>query len=69
MIPVNVAESKITSNSIEAFSLYEKSRFGEKKEGRIEYSPIEALFLLSERKIAIFSGKKPLTKESFMKKL
>ena len=69
MIQVQVTESKITSNSIEAFSLYEKSRFGEKKESKIEYSPIEALFLLSEKKISLFSGKKLVNEETLIKKL
>jgi tRNA-intron endonuclease len=69
MIQAKLTESKITSSSIEAFSLYEKSRFGEKKEGKIEYSPIEALFLLSEKKISILSGKKALKEEDIVKKL
>lgn len=69
MIQAKIAGDKITSNSVEAFSLYEKSRFGEKKEGRIEYSPIEAIFLVQSGKIAVYSGKKPLSEESLVKKL
>lgn len=69
MFKAQFRESKITSNSIEAFSLYEKSRFGEKKEAQIEYSPIEALFLLSESKITLFSGKKQIIEEALLKKL
>lgn len=60
---------KIISSSEEAFSLYEKSRFGEKKDGKIEYSGVEALFLLSQRKLSLQSGKKQLTEEALLKKL
>ena len=69
MIQATITESKITSSSIEAFSLYEKSRFGEKREGKIEYSPIETLFLVSEKKISISSEKKALKEEELIKKL
>jgi tRNA-intron endonuclease len=69
MIQVQLTGDKISSNSIEAFSLYEKSRFGEKKESKIEYSPVETLFLLSEKKITLFSGKKQITEEALIKKL
>jgi len=69
MIQAHLTGEKISSNSVEAFSLYEKSRFGEKKEGRIEYSPIESLFLLSEKKLSILSGKKTLKEEELLKKL
>jgi tRNA-intron endonuclease len=69
MIQAKIIGDKIVSPSAEAFSLYEKSRFGEKVEGKIEYSSIEALFLLSSGKITILSGKKPLDFDSLLKKL
>lgn len=69
MIQAHLAGEEISSNSADAFSLYEKSRFGEKKEGKIEYSPTEAIFLLSENKITLLSGKKPITKDILIKKL
>lgn len=69
MIQAQLAGDKIVSNSTDAFSLYEKSRFGEKKENKIEYSPIEALYLVSEKKISLFSGKKPINEEALIKKL
>ncbi len=68
MIRAQLSGEKITSNEIEAFSLYEKSRFGEKKDSRIEYSPIEALFLVSEKKMSLSSGKKLLGEETLLKK-
>lgn len=69
MIQAHFNGDKITSNSVEAFSLYEKSSLGEKKEGRVEYSLVEALFLLSERKLSVFSGKKSLSFDECLKKL
>ncbi len=69
MIQAHLSGDKITSNSIEAFSLYEKSRFGEKKENRIEYSPIEVLFLVSDKKMSVSSNSKPLSEDFLLKKL
>ena len=63
-----MAGDKITSNEQAAFSLHEKSSFGEKKSGKIEYSVIEALSLLQEGKIAVFSGKKQMLFEQLIKK-
>ena len=53
MIQANFSGEKIFSNSEEAFSLHEKSSFGEKKEGAVEYSFVEALFLVKEGKMSI----------------
>ncbi len=47
----------------------EKSNFGEKKTGRIEYSPVEALFLVGEGKMLIFSGKKSLSVDILIRKI
>ncbi|MBI2632746.1 tRNA-intron lyase [Candidatus Pacearchaeota archaeon] len=69
MIESHFSGEKIVSNSSEAFSLHEKSSFGEKKESKIEYSLVEALFLVYENKMIIRSGKNILTPESFLKKL
>ncbi len=40
----------LTSNSQQAFSLENKSRFGEKKSGKIIYTKYEALFLVELKK-------------------
>ena len=69
MIQAQFSGEKIYSNSKEAFSLYDKSTFGERKRNKIEYASVEALFLLSQNKMEIFSGKKRLDEESFLKKL
>jgi len=59
----------IFSNSQEAFTLYEKSHFGEKRENLIIYSLPETLYLLEKEKIQIFSKNKPLTFEELLNKL
>ena len=69
MINLYLTGDKIISNEQEAFSLYEKSVFGEKKEGRIEYSNVEALFLVHERKSFLFLGKKKLSFDELLKRL
>ncbi|NCO11708.1 tRNA-intron lyase [Candidatus Pacearchaeota archaeon CG_4_9_14_0_2_um_filter_39_13] len=69
MIQAHLSGDKITSNQASAFSLYDKSRFGEKKPGKIEYSPIEALFLVKEGKMQITQNKKELSESQIMKKL
>jgi tRNA-intron endonuclease, archaea type len=50
MITAHISSEKIHSTSSDAFSLFEKSRFGEKVRDRIEYSWVEALFLQSKSK-------------------
>lgn len=68
MITAYFSGSKIFSASAEAFSSFEKSRFGEKKEGKIEYSFVEALFLISSKKMQIFSGKKEVDFDQLIRK-
>ena len=46
MIIAHLTGDSVTSNSEEAFSLNEKSIFGEKKSNKIEYSPVESLYLI-----------------------
>lgn len=69
MIQAHLSGDKITSNQMSAFSLYEKSHFGEKKPGKIEYSPIEALFLVKEGKMQVIQNKKSVTEDQLIKKL
>lgn len=69
MIKSVFSGEKIYSNSEEAFSLCDKSHFGERKQSRVEYALVEALFLSSEGKMSVFSGSKPLSNESLIKKL
>lgn len=69
MIQAQLSHEKITSNSSEAFSLHEKSRFGEKKGNKIEYSLVEALFLVIKDKMTVFSGKKELDEDALIQKI
>lgn len=68
MIEARFSGEKITSNSSDAFSLHEKSSFGEKNEGKIEYSLVESLFLVNEDKMTIYAGNKLLSFEALIKK-
>jgi tRNA-intron endonuclease len=68
MIEAQFSGQKISSNSEDAFMLFEKSRFGEKLSNKIEYSLVEALFLLKEEKLDLFSNSKKLSDEQAMKK-
>ena len=69
MIQAKFSGSRIYSNSEDAFSLSEKSSFGEKKNNKIEYALVEALFLIEEKKMQVFSGKKPLDFDQLLKKV
>ncbi len=68
MIQAQFSGNKVYSNSQDAFSLYDKSRFGEKKPGKIEYSLIEALYLLQKDRISLFQNKKAISFEQFLAK-
>ncbi len=61
MITSHLIHSTITSSSDEAFSLYDKSCWGEKKKQGIEYSFMEALALMHEEKLQVYSGKKQIS--------
>lgn len=58
----------ISSADSDAFSLFEKSHFGEQKDGKIQYSLAEALFLVEKEKISIFSREREISKKDFMEK-
>ena len=68
MITSHLSNDRIHSTSPEAFALYEKSRFGEKTNNRIEYSWFEALFLENKKQMEIHSKTKKLSFESLIKK-
>jgi len=68
MIIAKLSADKITSSSEDAFSLYEKSRFGEKKKNKVEYSLAETLFLVEDGKMKVFSGTRELDEEQLTKR-
>ena len=59
---------RVFSNSKEAFTLYEQSRFGEPIEGKIYYSIVEALYLVEKGRLNIYIGKKKLSFDRFLEK-
>ncbi len=69
MIKAQFSGERIFSNSSEAFSLYEKSRFGEKIDGRVEYMLVEALYLVSINRMQVFSGDREIGFEELMRKM
>jgi tRNA-intron endonuclease, archaea type len=69
MIKATLSSNKIYSTSPEAFSLFEKSRFGEKSGKQILYSPVEALYLSENSKLSVFSNSKLLSTSDLLKKL
>jgi len=60
---------RISSTSQMAFSMYEKSRWGEKKVGKIEYSGVESLYLVGEGQMKVFSGRKEISENDLLRKL
>ncbi len=58
---------KVYSNSLKAFELYKSKSFGEKKEDKIIYSFVEALYLLEKKELDIFYKNKRLSFDEFLK--
>lgn len=67
-IKAHIIGQFITSADSEAYSLYEKSSFGEPKDDKIQYSIAEAIFLFEKGKMDIFSKENKLIKKDFMQK-
>ena len=61
-----LSAGKITSNTKLAFSLFAESRFGEKVGEKITYSLVEALFLVEENKMEIYSKEKKLDNKKIL---
>ena len=68
MITATLTQTTALSTSPEAFSLYEKSRFGEKKDKKIIYSLVEALYLQKQNKLQLISNNHPLDEDQAIKK-
>src|SRR3989344_4071852 len=69
MIKAYQSGNRITSTSEEAFSFQQKSLLGEKHNNKIEYSPVEALYLISKNKMHLSSGKKEISFDALLKKI
>ncbi len=59
----------LAEKSDQALELYNKSRFGEPvSKTQIQYSLVEALYLIEKNKLKILSGKKEINFDLFLKK-
>jgi len=67
-IQAHITGEIISSNTSEAHALYKKSRFGEIKTGKIQYSLSEVLFLVEKEKMEVFSRNKKISKKDLMNK-
>jgi len=62
-------EKVFAEETQESKELYEQSRFGELREGKIQYSLVEGLYLLEKKKIYIVDNKdKRIKQEDYIKK-
>ena len=69
-IKAHISGKTISSNSAEAFSLYEKSYFGEPVGEKIQYIPSEIFFLLEKNKSDIYDSKdRKISREEAFNKL
>lgn len=69
VISASLISEKIFSNSGEAFTLFQNSRFGEKTGEKIFYTMHEALFLVETKRMEIFDSKnKKISEKELLKK-
>lgn len=69
MIEASLLGTSARSKSEAAFSLFERSRFGEKKGQEIEYSSYETLFLVENGKMEVYDKAKKASFEELSRKL
>ena len=67
MISAVLSGGVISSSSSGAFSLFEKSRFGEKSRSKIVYSWCEALFLVQSNKMVVVRNSKELSFDQLLR--
>jgi len=69
IIQAQLSGSMISSNSSEAFSLYEKSAFGEPVGEKIQYTLSEAFYLIEKEKMEISYKNEKIEKKEVLKKI
>lgn len=69
VVKATFSSEYIFSNKKEAFALYEQSRFGEPKDGKIFYSQVEALYLIEKTKLSLVQAKKKISFEKLLDEL
>ena len=68
MIKAGLIGNTILASCNAAFAAYEKSNYGEKIGNKIEFSPIESIFLIEEGKMQLFLNSKKISAEYLIKK-
>jgi tRNA-intron endonuclease len=63
-----VGDRLIAEDKHEAHNLYDQSRYGEIRDNKIQYSLVEALYLLEKGRIEILEGKKKVKFDNFLKR-
>ncbi len=58
----------IAENKSEAKEIYSKSRFGEIKDKKLQYSLVETLYLMEKKKLIIKEDKKTIKQDDFIKR-
>jgi tRNA-intron endonuclease len=66
-IKAYLTAERITSNSRAAFDLYSQSRLGEPVDGKVQYSLVEALYLLEKGRLELVKDKKKLKADALTK--
>jgi|TARA_B100002003_G_C13824935_1_gene405842 tRNA-intron endonuclease len=67
-IQAHITGEIVSSNTSEAHALYKKSRFGESKAGKIQYSLSEVLFLVEKGKMEVSARNKKIPKKDLINK-
>ncbi|MBT4375921.1 tRNA-intron lyase [archaeon] len=67
-IQAHLLGSTISSNSKQAYTQLNQTAIGEKAGDKVIYSLYEAMFLIQNNKMEIFSGKKIIDQEELLKK-
>ena len=66
---INLESSRLFSNSTKAINLQSSKKIGELKQGKIIYSPYEAIYLTEKNKTEIIYKEKPISLRKFIKLL
>jgi len=65
-IKATFSAGRVTSNASDAFQAHESGRFGEKVEGKIQYSLVEGAYLLGKGRLEVVQGKKNIKFDKFI---
>jgi tRNA-intron endonuclease, archaea type len=66
-IKASIVGNLIYSNSKQAYVLNQKSLFGEKKQDKVNYNPLEVFYLVENKELEVFQRDKKIKKEDLLK--